>query len=364
MRKWATEKGLGVLGLAGAIVGTPACSSNDDRPIDDRSGGLVAHETQAAPAAFAPARGGARLLSQKQYLRSIEYLLGTAARDAAAPVAWDGPTGENFVAVAAFKQSVSGVGPVLSLHEAADLAAKAAVLTRTNTALPLAQFASCTTQPADIDASARAVCYGQVAATVGHAAFRVPIDPEQQQLLVDLGTLAETAPETGETAFDSGLHQILAALLQAPSFIYSPEVGDNPSAGGPLLPHQLATRLSLTLLGRAPTMELLQTAASGGLETPEQVEAVARQMLATPEAKEAYWDLVEEWFLLDKFDEQFRPSFPQFNDALKADMKEEAKSNAIDVAVGTPEFSTTPIPIPQIYSSQPSPNTQLLANNN
>jgi hypothetical protein len=130
--------------------------------------------------------------------------------------------------------------------------------------------------------------------------------------------------------------------------MYSFELGDpNVATPRPLHAHELATRLSLTLLGRNPSRELLQTARTNGLSTPAQIEAVATAMLAEPEAQEAYWDTVEEWFLMDLFDRQTRPSFPQFTAQLRSDMKEEARRFAVDHV-----FGPMPLPFPQILSSQ------------
>jgi hypothetical protein len=284
-------------------------------------------------------------------------LLGTAAEAAAAPLAWEGPTGERFVAAAAVRHSIGTIPAIVSIGEAADAAAGAAVANRTNTGLPLAAVHVCTTQAID-DADLRVDCYRRVATTLGEVAFKVPPQQQQVDALVAIGRDAEAAPEPGETVFDAGLHQVLATILQAPSLMYSFELGDvSKATPRDLLPHELATRLSLTILGRNPTRDLLDTAASGGLSTPAQVKAVVTSMLGEPEAQEAYWDMVEEWFLIDLFDRQTRPSF-SFFESIRSDMKEEARRFAVDHV-----FGSSPLPFPQLLSSQRRFITAGLANN-
>lgn len=360
------------------LVGT-ACSSlsssdgsspqSDDLQSDELAGNAVGSEAFEIEAVdelgaalpgdpLVPAPGAARLLTKKQYLRTVGMLLGPAARTAAEPLAWLGPTGESFAAAAAVRRTVPSAGAVVAIGKAADAAARAAVNDRTNTSLPLAAIDTCTTQ-AITEANQRKQCYQRVAVGLGRIAFRVPLLPEQVDTLVAIAQQAEANPEPGQTAFDSGLQQLLSAILQGPGLMYSVEVGDTSVATPrPLLPHELATRLSLGLVGQAPSLELLEEAAIGGLDTAAEIKAVAQSLLDTPEAQEAFWDTFAEWFLIDNFDSVTRPSFSNFDPALRADIVEEAKRFAIDHV-----FGPSPLPFPQIYSSQRRSITALLASN-
>jgi hypothetical protein len=298
------------------------------------------------------------LLSKNQYLRTLELYFGPAVRDVAEPFAWEGPTGEAFNATAAVNDTVGSVSAVLDIEAGAEAAGRAAVASRSNTALPLAALEPCTTD-ASPDANERADCYRRLALALGRLAFRLPLDPNQVDALIGIGIEAEASPEMGQQPFDSGIHQVISTILQSGSFLYSIETGDRTSADAmtPLLPHELATRLSLTLLGRAPDLDLLEAAAAGQLDTPAQVEAAARAMLATPEAEAAFWDYLSEWFLIDLLDEQYRPSFANF-DPLRPQMYEEARRFAVNHV-----FGPSPLPFPQIYSNQQRFITQALADN-
>ena len=66
----------------------------------------------------------------------------------------------------------------------------------------------------------------------------------------------------------SGLKYELMAILQAPSFIYIGEVGEEDESGyRRLTGGEMATRLSFFLLGRTPDLATLTAGENGELET-------------------------------------------------------------------------------------------------
>ena len=129
-----------------------------------------------------------------------------------------------------------------------------------------------------------------------------------------------------------GLRLVIEGLLQSPGFVYHWEGGPTPpTMEGKLVrlgPYENASQLSYFLWGSMPDDELFAAAAAGKLGTQAEMEAQARRMLASPRARDTLAEFVEEWLALDQVSE--RPKnpmvYPQYNDALKQAMRDEARA--------------------------------------
>lgn len=105
---------------------------------------------------------------------------------------------------------------------------------------------------------------------LGHRVFRRPLSNEEL-----------TRYQAVEAKH--GRQSLVAAMLLSPHFLYRSELGVASSRDGnyPLTANERATALSFTLLGTTPSSELMSQAEQGQLETPEQIGAVAQQLLTS-----------------------------------------------------------------------------------
>ncbi|MBC3496644.1 DUF1588 domain-containing protein [Pseudomonas sp. SWRI100] len=105
--------------------------------------------------------------------------------------------------------------------------------------------------------------------SLGHRVFRRPLSPDELSRY-----------EAVKADHDDA--SLVAALLLSPHFLYRSELGvtDGRTSGTyQLTANERATALSYAMLGTTPSEELMRKAEQGQLETPEQMGALAQQML-------------------------------------------------------------------------------------
>jgi hypothetical protein len=176
-----------------------------------------------------------------------------------------------------------------------------------------------------------------VAQRVANLAWRVPPTPTHKTKLVQLGQLGEQGAATDADKFRAGVRIVLATILESPSFLYSVEVGI-PIAGSQnrrLNGFEIATRMSLFLLGRPPSEALLAQAGSGQLSSPGGIRSAAQSMLNDPLAREAFRDRTSEMFELDRVTTQSKPALESLpgitREELTASMAEEVQRLTGDI---------------------------------
>ncbi len=108
-----------------------------------------------------------------------------------------------------------------------------------------------------------------------------------------------------EIGNEDGVRLVLLALLQAPPFIYRPELGDvavNTEAPQvlQLTAFELGTRLSYVLWGSTPDERLLDAAATGNLNTPAGLSAEIDRMLESPRARSWLEHFFAEWLEIEE----------------------------------------------------------------
>lgn len=303
------------VGACLAISGCPDPSDDTGTPgttttaTDDTTGDPT---TGAPEDPFLPAPGGLRRLLRHQYVGSIRYLLGDAAAAAAVPP--EDYALHGFDAIGAAELALQSTA-IEQLETSARAIAVAALSDRAR----LGSFVPCVLEPAATD-----VCYQSVAADFGRLAWRRPLAAEE---IAGLAEIAVQARHWAGDDFATGLQYQLMALLQAPDFLYIVEVGepgDEPAARA-LTPTELAARMSFFLLGRTPDRELLDAAAGGRLESPEQVRAAAVAMLARAEARATLSTFYSELLMLRDLPGVMKSAelFPQFTPELAEAMQQE-----------------------------------------
>ncbi len=156
--------------------------------------------------------------------------------------------------------------------------------------------------------------------TVGRRAFRRPLTEEEvseYQGLYDIGTTLSG----DESEFQKGASLVIEGLLQSPNFLYRSELEP---AGEPLTGFEMAAKLSLWLLQKAPDDELLDRAAAGELDTAAGVSTVVNEMLETEEASNTIVELYSELLSFSRYNEVIK-SDPSFSPDMKDEMFESSE---------------------------------------
>lgn len=138
---------------------------------------------------------------------------------------------------------------------------------------------------------------------------------------------------------DSGLDHtqairaLLVRMLVAPAFLYRAELAGGQAVGlsdiVPLSDWELASRLSYFVWSSLPDEELSRAAAAGELGNADELARQTRRMLRDPKARRLATEFFGQWLGFYRFDD-YRgidvERFPEFNEALKAAMYDEAVS--------------------------------------
>lgn len=262
---------------------------------------------------FSPAPGGVRRLLGRQYVASIRQVLGDAAAQKAAPP--EDVTLNEFETLAAAELAAPP-----SAIEAYETSAKEVSLATIQDSAQMAKIVPCVPLAAD-----DAECHQQVIESLGHQLWRRALTAEEVTPIVAIAQ--DAGLEYGN--FNFGVQYSLMVLLQSPYFLYTVELGVVDPAHPDwfkLTSPELATRMSLFLLDTIPDSALLQTAESGGLETEDQVRAVARELMKRPEARGALGSFYDVVFKLRDLPStpKIPDIFPEWNQALGQSMRQES----------------------------------------
>ena len=165
-------------------------------------------------------------------------------------------------------------------------------------------------------------CAERIAKSLATRAFRRP---------ADAGDLERLMPfyENGRAlgSFDTGIEQLLTAVLASPDFLYraiAPAPGEAQETFA-LDDFELASRLSFFLWSQGPDEALLELAAAGKLRDPDTVEAQVERMLADPRAQALVQGFALRWLNVDELNavDPDDRLFPEFTDGLRNDFATE-----------------------------------------
>lgn len=164
-------------------------------------------------------------------------------------------------------------------------------------------------------------CARGALARLGRLAWRRGLEEAELDDLWGLVEVERDAPG----GIRAGLRQAVHALLLSPRFLF--RVENDGAPGEPLTGEERAARLAAFLWRSVPDEALLDEAAAGALDTPRQMAAAARRMLADPRGEAMVKDLGEQWLLLRQAavaDPEYA-LFPDFDEALRDAMIEETR---------------------------------------
>ncbi len=166
-------------------------------------------------------------------------------------------------------------------------------------------------------------------AKMGQWILRGPL--EEHEIVTFRGISTTVASAGGD--FEEAVSYVLEAMLQSPRFIYRIENQRGDGTPWPVGDYELASRLSYILWGAPPDRELMKAAEAGDLYDRSAVGAQVRRMLEDPRAIARSSRFIEEWLDLERL-RNLRPGperFPDWNDQLAADMREETLAYFKDV---------------------------------
>lgn len=315
-----------------------ACGGDDTKFGNTGGGGTGTAGTGAGgegagePGVFEPAAGGVRRLLGVQYSNTVAYLFGTAAADAVIAsdlLPTDNPV-SGYAAIGAAQTP-----PGLSFPEFYDLASEVvaeavvADVQSNGASSHLAGFLPCVGESSPDPSS----CYADLAQDFAPILFRRPITQDDVNWITDI---ADQALTWGNGNFYTGLEYALRAMLQAPSFLYLPEVGE-PDADEPafhrLTGYELASRMAFFLTDTTPDLELLEAAQSGQLDTDAGVTTQATRLLASPAARLTVRRRFREFLYLDGVMTAQKEAsvYPELDDTVRLAMIEEVERLLDDV---------------------------------
>ncbi len=316
------SKVLGSLSLALVLVG--GCKGDDGSGDDDGAEDGTGDETagdgdgDVEQDNYTPPPGGMRRLLDFQYVSSIEYMFGTEAAAVAVP-----PNDQELHGYTPIGATQLSPGlDLVELYEKSALAIADAAIANPAT---LAKLVPC------VQSSPDASCYAEVAEILGHVAWRRPLTADEISAVV---AIANEAQAWGEGDFYAGLKYEIVRILLSPDFIYVVETGvqdPNEPEEYWLTGPELVTRLSLLLVGRIPSLTLLEAAENGNYDDLASLEALATAMLADARAPEAVSEFFAEYLALGEISAKNPQGFPLYSEALVESMVQETELLLRDV---------------------------------
>ncbi len=249
--------------------------------------------------------GKVRRLTHSQYNNTVHDLLGDQTRPAS-----QFPQ-EDFIHGYRNQIDGQGISPLLAeaYNRAAERLARNAFRGSDHQGL-----IPC--EPASAD---DAECRDAFIESFGRKAFRHPLAQGESETYAALFALA--ADRQG--AFLDGARIVVETILQSASFLFYAEPNPPPA----LRPYQTASLLSYLLWDTLPDETLLQAAASGGLDSRDDIDMQVRRMLEDPRARQAFDQFLAQWLRFDRVETAVRDRrlYPEFSAELVDSMLEETR---------------------------------------
>ena len=295
----ATALFFGVPMLVAACVGTTGdpAESNESADGDEQPSEQCSGVVDPGPSPI-------RRLTRFEYNRTVHDLLGDTSEPANAFVAEEESLG--------FNNQATSLGVTQLLAEQYLDAAESV-----SGNVDLEELLPC-------DAAGEEVACGKHFITeFGARAFRRPLEDETQAWLegVFLDALAIYD-------FSTSIRLVIQVILQSPDFLYRVELAGTDGGEGDVVrldDYEMASRLSYLFWGSMPDDELFAAAAEGALQTPAELEAHARRMLADDRARAMVASFHAQWLGLAKLElaDKDPVAFPDWHMALVPALSDE-----------------------------------------
>lgn len=163
-------------------------------------------------------------------------------------------------------------------------------------------------------------CAERIARHIATQAFRRPVTDEDVQLLMKFYQVGREEPG----GFDSGITELLVAILSSPDFLYRAIPAPAQGESRLLTDLELASRLSFFLWNTPPDKELIDLAAAGRLADPAVMNAQVDRMLKDPRAGSLVENFALAWLNVDELD-KVDPLDRSFTPAMRANFETEIR---------------------------------------
>lgn len=267
-----------------ALAGALACACVGSIGDGDGSGNRAGPPTgdpvidKACSATYSPGHVSIHRLTNEEYNNTVRDLLHTKSRPA------DGfdPSSRGL---SGFSNDSDGLAIsdvlVASYYSAAEALAKEVIASKSKTGGAYAQIVTC---------APSTTCAETTVKTLASRAYRRPVTDAELSTLIGI--------YKNDSDFDTGLGDVIAALLMNPKFLFV-YVTDPQSQvqGAPFVidAHGLAARLSYALWQTMPDAELSQLADDGKLNDPEVIRGQVLRMLKDPKVDSLLKSLRNDW---------------------------------------------------------------------
>jgi hypothetical protein len=163
----------------------------------------------------------------------------------------------------------------------------------------------------------------------GKRAFRRPLLQSEAERFKAVFDWALADADLGR--FEDGIQLVIETMLQSPSFLYRPELGEQTPIEGDIVPFtswEMATKLSYMLWNTMPDNALFAAAEADELQTKEQIAAQARRMLEDDKARDLVRNFHTQWLQLTHLDSLTKDSgvYPNYDNSLRGLWKEEIQT--------------------------------------
>jgi len=316
----------GAAGAPGAAGAARAATGTGGVSVSGTAGmAMIPVPTCTDASTAKPGRSPLRRLNLAEYARTVHDLLGVDTSMVTSTFPPDN-TGLGFT-------NNADVLSVTSLQAEAYMTASEQFATAA--VANLATLLPCDPMKAGEDA-----CAKQFIAAFGLRAFRRPLTADETTTFTGLYTTGRTGG-----ALADGVALVIEGMLQSADFLYRVEATDPTApltATSPVAPYELATRLSYFLWGTLPDQTLFDAAAGNQLATADQVKTQVTRMLADPRAHQAVASFHGEWLSTGvvRGVDKDKTMFPEFTDAIRADMQQEIATFLDQVFWGDGKFET------------------------
>jgi hypothetical protein len=276
---------------------------------EDSSGGDT-NDTGHQPMPFEPGPAVFPRLTQRQYLNSVEALLGPGLPT---PALEPDTNPYLFFSIGAASTTVSELG-VDQYEQAADLFSS---IVFADTGRREALVGCLPAAPGD-------ACVADFISRFGRRAYRRPLSAEEQTRWLTVST--ELA--TGDAW--QGMKYVVAGMLQSPHFLYRVELGEPDPIDPTRLRYtsiEMASRLSFLLWNTTPDDALLDVAEQGDLLSEAGLLAETERMVADPRARLAVRDFFAQFLDLSRLDGIARDPvrYPLFSPTMIDSMRTEVR---------------------------------------
>ncbi len=303
-------------------------------------------------APLVPVPAAMRRLTARQYANSVHDIFGSELA-LTRPLEAD-ETNERFSSLGAAKVATSPRG--VEQYRDAALEVAESILAR-KSAYP--ELSSCS--PTSVSDPCIATALGHF----GQRLFRRPLGD------AELGRYVGVATANGDQQLALGLRYALAALLQSPSFLYTPEVGETSGATLRYTSYEMATRLAYLLLDSTPDAALLEAASRNALVDDAGLSEQLTRLLGQPRAQGLAGRFFGEAWNVNRLSAQSKNAelFPEWTDAVATAARAEFNAFLTDLTAtrkadlrqlftgrtGFPSAALTPIYGPLTSNDAPTP---------